>query len=201
MITHKPCKGNGKTKGHGCDTITDVRFRKFGLCMSCYANWLYTSKDGKDMIAKATLKASKPRKDLETATKIHKDRKGLTSLIKSVVNVCHEYIRLRDKHKSCIACGTEWKSDFQASHFYKAELYSSLKLNENNIFGGCVECNIRKDGNLSEYTVNLPKRIGVVKFEELNHLANLDHSLNFKWDREDLKRIRKEYQLKLKNIK
>jgi len=200
MIKEKKCKGTGKAKGWGCDSLTDVRKRKYGLCMSCYATWLYSSEDGLKMVESAKLKATKPRIELEKATKDTKDRIGLTSLIKSVVNVCHKYIRARDKGKPCISCLTSWNKDFQAGHFKKAELFTSIKLHEHNINGQCQQCNLRKDGNESEYSINLPKRIGQDNYKELVRLAELDHSLNFKWDREELKKIRTEYNNKIKNL-
>ncbi len=127
-----------------------------------------------------------------------KDRKKLTTLLKSVKNTCHEYIRLRDKGKPCISCGTQWHQEFQAGHFYKAETFSTIKFNELNIHGQCVQCNIRKDGNNSEYTVRLPDRIGFKDFEHLNYLASIDKKTNFKWERENLIEIRKYYRGKIK---
>lgn len=176
---------------------------KYGLGFSCgcYADWLFNSKKGQELIAKATLKAVSPRLELEKETKIHKNRIGLTSLIKSVVTVCHQYIRLRDKYKPCISCGTSWNKDFQAGHFKKAELFSTIKLHEHNINGQCQQCNLRKDGNEAEYSIRLPNRIGKTNYDELVRLANLDHSIDFQWDREKLKEIRKEYQRKIKELK
>lgn len=138
---------------------------------------------------------------LQKMSEERKNRIGLTTLLESVKKVCHEYIRLRDKNKPCISCGTQWHKDFQAGHFYKAELFSSLRFNEYNINGQCVQCNIRKEGNESEYRVNLPKRIGSVLNDELNHLATLDKKKDFKWCREDLKAIRTYYKEKIKDLK
>jgi len=202
MIKTKPCKGTGKAKGYGCNKDVRAEYRKYGLGISCcYADWLFNSDEGKIKVKNAVIKASKPRKDLEQATKIHKDRKGLTTLIKSVVKVCHEYIRLRDKFKPCISCGTSWNSDFQAGHFKKAEKFTTIKLHEHNINGQCQQCNLRKDGNESEYSIRLPERIGKENYKELVRLADLDHSVNFHWDREELNKVRKEYQIKLKQLK
>ena len=145
-------------------------------------------------------KALDNKKKVDGWIKQDKDRKGLTTLIKSVVNVFHEYVRLRDQGKPCIACGTEWKPDFQASHFYKAELYSTLKFNENNALSGCMECNLRKEGNLNEYAINLPKRIGLDNYDKLNRLAELDKKIKFKWNREELNSLRKYYREKLNNF-
>ncbi len=108
---------------------------------------------------------------------------------------------MRDKGKPCISCGTPWHQDFQAGHFYKAELFSTIKFHELNIHGQCVQCNIRKEGNESEYRVNLPQRIGKENFDHLNHLAVIDKKTDFKWDRETLLEIRKYYRKKIKKLK
>lgn len=202
MIQNKPkaCKGIGKAKGYGCGKLTLHRVHGLGK-MCCYASWLYTSDAGKAKLSKAINQVQKPRLELEKAEKEKKERTGITTLIKSVVNVFHEYVRLRDKHKPCIACGTPWKEDFQASHFFKAELYSTLKFHEDNVHGGCVKCNIPLEGNLSPYAVNLPNRIGVERFEELNRLAALEKQTYFKWCREELREIRDKYKVKLKELK
>jgi hypothetical protein len=202
MIKEKKCKGQGKAKSFkGCGKNTNVSFRKYGLCVKCYASFILDTDIGRVILAKATLKASEPRLKLEQAKLEKKNKNSLETLKMNVRNICHEFIRLRDKGKPCISCGQEWHSDFQAGHYYKAELFSTLKFNEYNIHGQCQGCNIRNEGNLSQYAVNLPKRIGSLNFESINLLADLDKQINFKWDRLELNKIRKEYQQKIKDLK
>lgn len=200
-LKEKPCKGIGQTKGHGCGKPT--KYRKYGLgtMCGCYATWLFSTDLGKLKMQKAIIQVQKPRLELEKAFEEKKSRRNITTLIKAVVVVCHNYIRLRDKGNPCIACGTPYKDDFQASHYFKAELYSSLKFNEFNIHGGCMECNLRKEGNLSEYAVRLPERIGVEAFENLNYIASKEKTQVFKWDREMLKATRDYYNKKIKELK
>jgi len=199
FISDMKCKGTNKdTYGLGCNTEQANRKLGLGISCRCYSNFLMNNPKGKERVKRSTLSATKPRRDLEKAGKEKKERQSLTTLIKSVVNVFHKYVRERDKGKPCIACGTQWHKDFHASHYFKAELYTTLRLNEKNVHGGCVRCNIRLEGNLSEYSVNLPKRIGVKAFKELNELADLDHQIDFKWDRQELIEIRNHYKNKSK---
>lgn len=143
----------------------------------------------------------KNHKELKVLAKKRKERIGLSTLLESVKNLCHEYIRIRDKGKPCISCKTPYHKDFQAGHFYKAELFSSLKFHEFNINGQCVQCNIRLEGNLNDYALNLPKRIGKDIVNGLEVIAHKERQQGFKWDREELKRIRKYYRDKIKNLK
>jgi hypothetical protein len=196
----KPCKGTGLSKGYGCGKMTYHRIYGLGK-MCCYSDWLLNSENGKIKMQKAMLKVSKPRREFEEFKKERKNKSVISQLLESTRNVCHEYIRLRDKGKPCISCGTQWHQEFQAGHFYKAETFSTIKFNELNIHGQCVQCNIRKDGNNSEYTVRLPDRIGTKDFEHLNYLASIDKKTNFKWEREKLIEIRKYYREKIKTLK
>ena len=198
-IKPKKCKGTGIAKGYGCGEM--ATFRTYGLCQNkCYPKWLFNTPEGKEKVQKATLKATKDRRDLEKAEKQMKERKSLSYLLESTKNACHKYIRLRDKGKPCISCGNAWKPNFQAGHFYKAELYSLLRFNEWNINGQCEQCNLRKEGNLNPYSVNLPKRIGQEKFKELKQIAEKQNLKVQYWDKEELKKTRKYYQTKIKEL-
>lgn len=195
----KKCKGTGKAAGYGCSKLT--KYRVYGLGkMCCYSDWLLNSENGKIQLEKITLKVTKPRKDFENFKKEKKYEDGLATLLNSVKNTCHKYIRLRDKGKPCISCGNPYKENHQAGHFYKAELYSTIKFNEYNINGQCEKCNLREEGNESGYRINLPYRIGNEKFKELNKLAEFDKKIFHKWDREVLKGIRNYYTKKIKEL-
>tara|TARA_R110000772_G_scaffold262895_1_gene382265 strand:- start:1175 stop:1777 length:603 start_codon:yes stop_codon:yes gene_type:complete len=199
MIKHKKhkCKGTGKAQGYGCGTMT--MYRVFGLCkMNCYPDWLLNSEQGKILLYKAQLKATQPRIDLEKAQQERKQTTTLSNLIQSTVNVCHKSIRERDKHKPCISCGANWNEHFQAGHFYKAELYSSLRFDEININGQCRICNLHKDGNFQGYREGFIKRYSAEQLEELETKARDYKHQSFKWDREELKDKRLYYNNKLK---
>lgn len=209
LITEKKCKGQNKAKGHGCNIFVPVslynksnRIYGLGLSCGCYGKWLTSTPEGKEKIQKATLKATKQRRDLKEAETQKKERKSLPYLIKNTVNAVHKNIKQRDKYKPCISCNTPWHKDFQAGHYYKAELYYTLKFDYDNIHGQCVKCNIRLEGNLNPYGINLPIRIGNDAFNELKEKAILDNQLNHKWDREalnDIKRQAQKYYNKLLN--
>jgi len=197
----KNCKGTGKAKGYGCNSLELIRTYGLGHSCGCYPKWLYQSDEGRKKLNNAIKKATAPRIEIEEGIKQKKQRISLQYLKNNTTAIVHKYIRLRDKGKSCISCGIEWSNNFQAGHYYKAELYSSLKYNEFNINGQCMTCNIRKEGNLNLYAINLPKRIGEKNFDKLNKLASLDKKNQFKWDREDLIKIKNHYKNLIKKMK
>lgn len=203
MIEEKKCKGTGKAKGFGCGVMVKARLRKYGLgneC-GCWSYWLQNSKEGKELVKRATLKVTKPKRELAEAEHERKITKSISALKNDVVLCVHRYIRERDKHLPCISCGCNWHSDFQAGHFYKAELYSALKFQFYNINGQCVKCNVREEGNLNQYAINLPKRIGQTAFDVLKTAAEESKKLVFKWDREELIKIRNEANKLYKELK
>ena len=204
----KNCKGTGKAKGYGCNEPLTYSERnglktyksKYGVGFDCgcYSNWLINSDDGKKMLSETINKIQKPRLDLEIAKTESKKNKSLAHLIQNTVNICHEFIRLRDKGKPCISCDGSWHSNFHAGHFYKAELYSSLKFDEKNINGQCPKCNLHLEGNEGGYRVGLIKRYSKGFLDLLDSKALLEKKQGFKWDRTQLNKIQKYYKQKLK---
>lgn len=193
MIEPKPkkCKGNGKAinfKGCGKHTL----YHKYGLCKSdCYREWLTTTDNGKIEFFKAINLVSKHRVDLEKATKEKKEQSALIKAKNNIKIIVHAHVRKRDENKPCISCGTSWNKDFQAGHYYSAGSFETLKYNLDNIHGQCVQCNLFKEGNFDNYTLNLPERIGIERFEAVTKLAGIDKQFSKFWDLEKLKEIKK----------
>lgn len=197
----KKCKGTGDAKDFGCGELVTNRKYGLGIKCGCYADFLLNSSKGKDLIKKAEIKVTSPRVQLEEAELENKERVKLNYLLTNVKNICHEYIRLRDKGKDCISCGSLYNSSQQAGHFYKAELFSNLRFDENNISGQCMACNLRKEGNESGYRAGLIQRYGIEFVQSLDEKAKDYKRNDFKWDRESLVEIRSYYKEKLKQLK
>lgn len=76
------------------------------------------------------------------------------------------YIRMRDKGKPCVSCGCAVDNG-HASHMFSVGGNPNVRFNEDNVHLSCVECNLHLHGNLVEYTLRLPERIGKERFEKL----------------------------------
>lgn len=202
MIEPKPkkCKGTGKAINFtGCGKESVKRI--YGLCMQCYPTWLYKTPEGQEKINSITLKVTKQKRDLQKAIEDEKGVKKLRYLITNTITACHDYIKLRDKGMPCVSCGEPWNKNHQAGHFKKAEIYSNLKFDEFNIHNQCVGCNIHKDGNVQQYRERIVQRIGIDGLERLDKLSNEFKVMSdFKWDREELEKIRKYYINKKNNL-
>lgn len=142
----------------------------------------------------------KPRLEFEKALNERKASTALKSALQSTKKMVHEFVRERDKGKPCISCGQPWHPDFQAGHFYKAELFETLKFDLQNIHGQCPGCNVYREGNLNDYELNLPGRIGAEKFEALRQLAQVDKMKVKVYDIEILKEIRNNVRNLMKQL-
>jgi len=130
--------------------------------------------------------------DIKTVDKLilkKKQRESLSRHIKNTVQILHKYIRKRDEGKPCISCGTPYKKDFDAGHFYPAGKFTALKFDLDNIHGQCIQCNRYKEGNFEMYSLSLPNRIGNEAYQNLVKRAN---PLIKKWTREELKQLQNE---------
>lgn len=196
----KKCKGTGKAKGYGCGDET--YHRVYGLCKKkCYPDWLLSSEQGKIMLQKATLKATKPRKDLEKAERLYKESKRLPEALKQTQIVFNEYIRLRDRFKPCISSNVPWKPDFDAGHLFTVKQYTELRFDEDNVHGQSIGDNRFKEGNFDEYITNLTTRIGQDRFQALLKRAERAKQTTKKWSLEELSLIRSHYKKEIKKLK
>jgi hypothetical protein len=207
MKAYKICKGINKAKNYlGCGQEVPANTRKYGLCRTCFKEWVKNTSEGFEWFRSHEIKPreEKERKRKESLNKAIAEKKREESvkvLLRQVKQVCHEYIRKRDEGKSCVSCGTPYNKDFQAGHYFKAELYSELKFNELNIHGQCQRCNIHLEGNVQEYTFGIQNRISYQDFVEINNIAKNSKKHNYKWDIEELKELKKYYRNKLKELK
>lgn len=190
-VTPKPCKGITKeTKGLGCGIVQFERVHGLGRKCGCYRDWLLNTDVGRAKLKRSELVASKPRLDFEKAEREYNDEKKITALKTNTQMQLHKYIRERDKGKSCISCGVSWRPNFEAGHFYKAETYSGLKFDPDNIHGQCKECNNYNNGNESGYRVGLINRYGKAFVDELDRKAVEYNQSNFKWEIDYLESIK-----------
>jgi hypothetical protein len=130
--------------------------------------------------------------------------KSIPILLKEARALCHAYIKARDRngnYGTCISCKKTFAVDtMQAGHFFKAELYSSVRFKESNIHLRCEHCNCLEDGNIRMYEPNLIAKIGIEAYKELHDNISIYTILGFKWDRADLQDIINYYTHKLKQI-
>lgn len=155
--------------------------RKSRVCLSCLA-----------AKAREKVKKDKKKKDKEAKEKLKTHSEWLQDLQK----VFNKFIRIRDIDKPCISCGSRLIGKYDAGHYFSVGAYPNLRFNEDNVHGQCVHCNQHKHGNINEYSLSLPLRIGIERFENL--LAEREKPL--KLSIEEIKEKIKYYKRKIKEL-
>jgi len=109
----------------------------------------------------------------EETKKIKESLKTNSDYFKDALRYFNTYIRARDIDKPCISClNSPGEYKITSGHFYPQGDYNMLAFNEDNAHAQCwFNCNKNKHGNLHEYRINLIKRIGIKRVDELNRLS------------------------------
>jgi hypothetical protein len=108
------------------------------------------------------------------AKKVKKENKDIKERIKTksqhlkeLQTIFNKYIRLRDIGLPCVSCGDRINGTPHASHFLSVGSHPALRFNEFNVNSSCSQCNLHLHGNLVEYSLRLPDRIGQFNYDKL----------------------------------
>lgn len=151
-------------------------FQKTCLNESCIASWYLQEKERKEKKA-----WSERKKELER-TSI-----GIPALKAKAKRLFQAKVRERDKGKPCFTCGAKEAKQWDAGHYYKAEIFSGVIFHPMNVHKQCSYCNDWCDGNLIPYRKALIELYGEEAVQELDKLAN--ETRYKKWTREELYHI------------
>ena len=186
----------GKKKCRSCKTYFTPTYSTLQIACSPSCALAYS----KQKKAKENKENKAAIKELEQLRKQKKQSQKLSYQIEQTKKAVHEYIRLRDKGKPCITCPSLLFSDYDAGHYYHGTKSNALRFDFDNIHGQCKRCNQRNYGMFETYTLTLPKRIGETRFNALKANYNLSQKYIHKWSREELKDIRTEARLRIKEL-
>lgn len=147
--------------------------------------------------AKCATELAKKKVWKEEKKKLIDKNRTRTEWLNLLQVVFNSYIRERDKDLPCITCGTTSNIQYHSGHFFSVGSYPNLRFHEDNAHKQCVTCNTYNHGNLYEYTLRLPDRIGNERFNKL--IAEKDKPL--KLTTLEIKELIKKYKEKLKELK
>lgn len=146
---------------------------------------------------KETLK----KKEAKDWVKEKKERKdalmSYSEWLKLLQSVFNTYIRERDRGLECVSCGCKVDNG-HASHFFSVGSHPNLRFDEDNVHLSCIEDNLHLHGNLIEYSLRLPKRIGQ---ERYNSLLDRSKKTTLKISVPEIKDKIQEYKQKIKELK
>jgi len=141
-------------------------------------------------------RANKKKEWNKEKKKIKESLKTKSDYLNELQKVFNTFIRIRDKDKPCISCGRRLLGKYDAGHYFSVGAYPNLRFNELNVHGQCVHCNRDLHGNISEYSINLPKRIEIANFEKLKQERNNASHLTI----EEVKELIVVYKKKIKEL-
>ena len=148
------------------------------------------------LVAEREKTAIRHKKEFKAETKRMKEKiKTLTEYLNDAQKEFNKFIRIRDGKDNCISCGRNHAGQYHCGHYRTVRAASQLRFNEDNCHKQCSACNNHKSGNITEYRINLVKKIGRWRVEELennNQLAD--------WTKEKAIEIKKEYREKWKAL-
>ena len=172
------------------------------ICKSCKSEYEPIYHNG-ILVSKLCLKclSKKGKQKLKKDWKIEKAEiierlKTKSDYLNELQKIFNKYIRLRDFGKPCISCNRPLRGKYDAGHYYSVGAYPNLRFNEDNVHGQCVYCNQHKHGNAADYTVNLPLRIGVERYNNLVENRNVSQNYTVS----DLKELIEVYKTKINKI-
>jgi len=125
------------------------------------------------------------------------DLETIQELIKKAQTTFNTYIRTRDSGLNCISCDKKLTGKFDAGHYFNANNHWSVRFDERNVHGQCVNCNQHKHGNLLNYQIGIQQRIGADQLIELHAIA---HNTR-KFTRDELRELISIYKEKTKALK
>lgn len=104
------------------------------------------------------------------------------SKIKYLDNLFSEYIRKRDvgyyDHGRCISCGCLITFNTCECGHYIPGRHNGLRYDFDNAHAQCGMCNRFLVGNLKSYRINLIKKIGIVRVEDIEAIRHKNVKLN-----------------------
>lgn len=106
------------------------------------------------------------------------------------------FVRARDQGLACVSCGRHHQGQSHAGHYRSVGSEPSLRFCEDQVWLQCAPCNTHLSGNLINYRAELLRRVGAQRLAWIEgpHEPK-KHSI------EDLKAIKAEYKLKLKELR
>ena len=116
--------------------------------------------------------------------------------LKELQVIFNSFIRGRDKGKPCISCQTISNRQLHAGHFYSVGAYPNLRFNEDNVHQQCQRCNTELHGNIQEYSIHLPNRIGEERYRELGNQRRQPLQLSIP----EIIGLKEVYKLKIKAL-
>lgn len=182
----KQCKGNYRS-GHytGCGEMRYIE--KYGLCLSCFREWCYSTGEGREYIQKNLIPQAKKevkkkeKKRLDLMKKKLETKSDLEKKLQKEINLI---VRLIDKGHKCISSGRNLGKNYDAGHLFSVGSNPTIRFHLFNIFAQSVHDNQWKSGNQLDYVDRLKEVFGK---ETQEYCLSLKNTPAIQLSKEDIK--------------
>ena len=167
-----------------CKDKYEARYFLQKTCLNpaCLAEWSKLDRE-----IKADKKHKQKKKELKENDKSFRDKQAQAAF--------NAFIRGRDKDLCCISCGRHHDGQYHAGHYRSRGAHPELRFEELNCHKQCAPCNNYLAGNITDYRINLIKKIGQKKLDWIEG----PHEPK-KYTCAELKEIELLYKQKLKDL-
>jgi len=139
----------------------------------------------------------KMAKKVKKENKVIKERiKTKSQHLKELQTIFNRFIRTRDLLLPCISCGDKINGTAHASHFFSVGSHPALRFNEDNCHSSCEQCNTHLHGNLLEYSMRLPDRIGQDNYDKLFSMRGIKKQYSIP----EIEELKLNYKNKIKEL-
>jgi len=156
--------------------VKTVRDKKCKICGNNFKPFKTTQRVCSHQCAITYAKEKEKEKEAQAWRKEKAKRKAelmtYSQRLNKVRRVFQKWIRERDKNQPCISCGIITTKLWDAGHYLKAEVFSGLIFDEDNVHKQCRKCNRYLSGNEVQYRLGLIERIGEDRVKALESKAN-----------------------------
>lgn len=196
---NKICKPT-HSQTRGFDSCGKAKYiHKYGLCSSCFYDWMQNDERGKIYYQK---QFKTKVKKVQRKHKVEKKRSlNISGAMKNADTYFSRYIRLKhskDGKCTCYTCGViKDIKEVDNGHYMKRE-HKSTRYHENNCRPQCKTCNgdVKHNGKQAEFRVNLSYEIGEDKVVEIEQLSRQIIKVNYNF----YKDLSDEYRIKLNEL-
>ena len=87
--------------------------------------------------------------------------------LKEAQSAFNAFVRVRDHNLPCISCQRYHAGQYHAGHYRTTKAAPQLRFNLYNVHKQCAPCNSHLSGNITEYRINLIRRIGQARVDAI----------------------------------
>lgn len=181
----KKCSGINKAKGYnGCGKET--AFRTYGLCASCFWDWMQTTELGKIHYTKSFIPKVDKKIEKEKKAKEIKLKSDFTNWRNKLQTKVQEIARLIDIGLPCLARGYH-AGQLHGGHVYAKGGNKTIALNLHNIHRQSAQSNkwqnddgLLRDGLATEYGMDYFGFVSELRKCQALHYSNMEYEQFYK---------------------